>query len=48
MRNSELKQIINMAYEMAESMYQTPYGQYFAQKGVKPFTLKQQKGSVSS
>jgi len=37
MRNSELKQIINMAYEMAESMYQTPYGQYFAQKGVKPF-----------
>lgn len=37
MRNSELKQLINMAYEMAESMYQTPYGQYFAQKGVKPF-----------
>ena len=26
-----------MAYEMAESMYQTPYGQYFAQKGIKPF-----------
>lgn len=37
MRNSELKQLINMAYEIAESMYQTPYGQYFAQKGIKPF-----------
>lgn len=36
-RNSELKQLINVAYEMAESMYLTPYGQYFAQKGVKPF-----------
>ena len=37
MRNSELKQLINMAYEMADAMYLTPIGQFFANQGVKPF-----------
>ena len=37
MRNSELKQLINAAYEMADVMYLTPIGQFFANQGVKPF-----------
>ena len=37
MRNSELKQLINAAYEMADIMYLTPIGQFFANQGVKPF-----------
>ena len=37
MRNSELKQLINSAYELADIMYLTPCGQLFANQGVKPF-----------
>lgn len=37
MRNSELKQLINAAYELADIMYLTPTGQCFAREGVKPF-----------
>lgn len=37
MRNNELKQLINSAYELADIMYLTPCGQLFADQGVKPF-----------
>ena len=37
MRNSELRQLINRSYEMAISIYQAPYGHFFARKGIKPF-----------
>ena len=37
MNNSELKLLINKAYEAADALYETPYGEYFCSKGVAPF-----------
>ncbi len=37
MKNQDIKKLINQAYEAAEVMNATPYGQYFIQKGMSSF-----------
>lgn len=37
MNNSELKLLINKAYEAADALYATPYGEYFRLKGIASF-----------
>lgn len=37
MRISELKMLIEKAYETADTLYETPHGRYFASRGIAPF-----------